>query len=473
MRRSNQGRFRQQVQFLRRQFAQDGDLPFSDVLSEDLVVRALTVIGTFWIDRIYSPLVTLWVFLSQVLSADHSCRAAVARLIAHRISRRQKPCSAETGAYCQARDRLPEKFFSAVACSVGRDLDAKADRRWLWKGRRVYMFDGTTVTMPDTPANQEAYPQVYNQKPGVGFPIARLGAITSLSCGAILNLGVCRYAGKGQGEVSLLRTLWDILRPRDILLTDCLLANWTNILLLQERGVEFVSRLNKANRTADFRRGKRLGHDDHIVRWLKPSSIRSLDRQSYESLPEYVTIREARIPVAQPGFRIKSILLVTTLLDPQQTTKEDLATLYRARWNNELDLRSIKSTMQMRDLRCKTPELVRKEIWTHILAYNLIRTMMAQAAAKHDILPRSISFKGSIQTLEAFQRLIESRSASDPAQNIRLYQDLLDAIATHRVADRPDRYEPRLKKRRRNHYGWLTRPRSEVKRDMAKGVTKI
>src|SRR5262245_19548001 len=158
MRHFKQGRCRQQVQFLRRQFAQDGELPFSDILSEDLIARALTAIGTFWIDRIYSALVTLWVFLSQVLSADHSCRAAVARLIAYRSSRGQKPCSAATGADCQARSRLPEEVFSTAACSVGRDLDTQADHRWLWKGRRVYMFDGTTVTMPDTPANQEAYP---------------------------------------------------------------------------------------------------------------------------------------------------------------------------------------------------------------------------------------------------------------------------------------------------------------------------
>jgi hypothetical protein len=231
-----------------------------------------------------------------------------------------------------------------------------------------------------------------------------------------LNLGVCRYADKGQGEVSLLRTLWDILCPGDILVTDRLQANWANILFLQQRGVELVSRLNKAHRRADFRRGRRLGDDDHIVRWFKPTSIRSLDRKTYQTLPESITLREARIPVTQPGFRTTSIVVVTTLMDPRQTTKEDLATLYRARWNNELDLRSIKSTMQMRDLRCKTPELVRKEIWTHILAYNLIRTIMAQAAAKHDFLPRSISFKGSIQTLEAFQPLIESGTARNPAR---------------------------------------------------------
>src|SRR5205807_87039 len=181
MRHSNHGRFRQQVQFLRRQFLQNGDLPFTDILTEKVVAQALTTLCKDWLDRIFSPLVTLWVFLSQVLSADHSCRAAVARLIAHLVGRGEKPCSAQTGAYCQARDRLPEKFFSDVACSVGCELEAKADRRWLFKGRRVYLYDGSTVSMPDTPENQEAYPQVYNQKPGLGFPIARIGAIISLA----------------------------------------------------------------------------------------------------------------------------------------------------------------------------------------------------------------------------------------------------------------------------------------------------
>src|SRR6516165_2914794 len=201
MRHANPARLHHQVSFLRRQFAQDAALPVGAVLSEDLVTQTLTTACVSWVDRIFSPLVTLWVFLSQVLSADHSCRAAVARLLAHRLSRGQRPCSAETGAYCQARQRLPESFFADVACSVGRRLDAQAERDWLWKGQRVYLFDGTTVTMPDTRENQKAYPQVYNQKPGLGFPIARIGALISLACGAVVNLGFCPYAGKGQGEV--------------------------------------------------------------------------------------------------------------------------------------------------------------------------------------------------------------------------------------------------------------------------------
>src|SRR5690242_3592091 len=175
MRHFNKGAFRDQVNFLRRQFLQDGDLPFTDVLTEQVIAQALAALGG-WVDRIFSPLVTLWVFLGQVLSADHSCRAAVARLIAHRLARGQAPRSPETGAYCQARQRLPESFFADVACSVGSALDDRTERRWLWQGRRMYPFDGTTVTTPDTPENQAAYPQVYNQKPGLGFHIARLGS---------------------------------------------------------------------------------------------------------------------------------------------------------------------------------------------------------------------------------------------------------------------------------------------------------
>lgn len=470
MRHSHPATVREQVAVLRRQFLQDGDLPFTDVLTEGVVAPALAAL-TGWLDRIYSPLVTLWVFLGQVLSADQSCRAAVARLIAHRLAQGQRPCSAHTGAYCQARKRLPERFLADVACSVGRGLDARGDPRWRWKGRRVYLFDGTTVSMPDTPENQAAYPQVYNQKPGIGFPIARLGAVISLACGAVVNLGFCRYAGKGEGEVSLLRRLWDVLRPGDVLLGDRLMSGWVGMHLLKERGVDTVSRLS-AHRRADFRKGRRLGKDDHLVRWEKPTSIRSVDRPTYNTLPDAITVREARFRVTQPGFRTRSVVVVTTLLDPEQTTREELAELYRARWHNELDLRSLKSTMQMGELRCKTPEAVRKEVWAHVLAYNLIRTVMAQAAARHAIPPRSISFKGAMQTLEAFRPLLEPGSAGDAAGRRSLCDELLGAIATHRVADRPDRFEPRLKKRRKDYCGWLSKPRAELKRQMAKGVGK-
>jgi hypothetical protein len=464
------GSFRRHAALLRRQFLQGGGLPFTDVLTDQLLSQAMATVGR-WLDRVFSPLVTLWVFLGQVLSADHSCRAAVARLNAHRAARGQRPCSPRTGAYCRARKRLPEAFLSAAACSVGRSLDARADPRWRWKGRRVYLFDGTTVTMPDTPANQAAYPQVYNQGPGVGFPIARLGAVFSLACGAVVNLGFSRYAGKGQGEVSLLRRLWHVLAPGDVLLGDRLMSGWVGMHLLRERGVDTVSRLS-AHRRADFRKGIRLGKDDHLVVWRKPTSIRSVDRRTYNALPDSITVREARFRVGRPGFRTRSVVVVTTLLDPAQATREELAELYRARWNAELDLRSLKSAMQMGELRGKTPEMVRKEVWAHVLAYNLIRTVMAQAAARHHLPPRSISFTGAMQTLEAFQPLLEWGPARDAAGRRALYQELLDAIATHRVADRPDRFEPRLKKRRKDYCGWFNKPRAELKREMAKGINK-
>jgi hypothetical protein len=472
MRYSRGGAVRDQVAVLRRQFLQDGGLPFTDVLTEDVIADALAAVGR-WLDRVFSPVVTLWVFVGQALAADQSCRAAVARLIAHRVGRGLEPCSSETGAYCQARRRLPERFVATVARLVGRNLDARVDRRWLWKGRRVCLFDGTTVSMPDTPANRREYPLAYNQTPGTNFALARVGAVISLSCGAILDLGVCRYAGKGQGEVSLLRTLWGILRPRDVLLTDRLQANWTNILLLQGRGIDFVGRLNKAHRRADFRRGTRLGRDDHLVRWEKPTSIRSVDRPTYNALPDAIVVREVRVRVEQPGFRTRSVVVVTTLLDPAQASREELASLYRARWNNELDLRSIKVVLQMDLLRCKTPDLIRKEVWAHALAYNLIRTVMAQAAAGHDVEPRSISFKATLQVLEAFRPLIAFQGHRGAAHRAALYQQILRAIAVHRVADRPDRFEPRMAKSRPKRYHRLTRPRQEIKRQMIKGVVKI
>jgi hypothetical protein len=468
MRYSNQGSFRAQASFLRRQFLQDGDLPFTNVLTEEVIAQALTALSG-WLDRIFSPLVTLWVFLGQVLSADHSCRAAVARLLAHRLARGQSPCSAETGAYCQARKRLPESFFADVARHTGRALDAKVHSQWLWKRRRVYIYDGSSVSMPDTPQNQGDYPQPDTQKPGLGFPLARIAAIFSLACGAVLDVGICRYAGKGQSELGMLRTLWNLFLPGDVVLADRLMCAWTEMVMLKQRGIDSVCRLT-SHRSADFRRGKRLGSGDHLIRWAKPTKPRSIDRKTYDALPEFLMVRECRVRVEQPGFRVQSLIIVTTLLDADEFTKDDLATLYRVRWQAELDLRSLKETLQMRGLRCKTPELVRKELWTHILAYNLIRTIIAQAASKHGLEPRSISFKGTVQTLEAFQPVIAFQDEANAAYRRIIYGQVLGAIALHRVADRPDRYEPRLRKRRPKHYAFLRQPRSVVKRKMLNGL---
>ena len=429
---SNYGRLRPQVRFLRRQFLQDGELPFTDVLSEGTVEQALKALNVVWLDRVYSPLITLWVFLGQVLSQDHSCRAAVARLIAHRVSQGERPCSSETGAYCQARKRLPEKFFSEVARKTGQALDDKSENRWLWKGRRVLAYDGSTLSMPDTPENQEAYPQPPQQQPGLGFPLMRIAAFFSLSCGAVLDLAMCSNSGKGNSELGMLRQLWDFLRPGDVVLADRYMCAWYEIFLMKQRGIDSVTRLHHC-RTADFRRGKRLGKGDHIVEWRRPGRIRKIDWQAQKQLPERLMIRETRVEVQQPGFRSRSIIVVSTLLDAEEVLASDLADLYRARWNAELDFRSLKQTLQMDILRCKTPELVRKEIWTHILAYNLIRTVMTQAASTHDIEPRTISFKGAVQTLEAFQPLLAIQGDRSWEHRLHLYNKLLDAVPTDRT----------------------------------------
>lgn len=472
MRNHNRGRFRQQVRFFQKQFLQDGSLPFSDILSVDFIEQALTALQVCWVDRVYTPLVTLCVFLGQAMSADHSCRAAVARLIAYRVAHKETACSAETGAYCQARKRLPEGFFSQIARQTGQRLDDSIDSRWLWKNRRVYIFDGATVSMPDTLENQQAYPQPPQQKPGLGFPLARIAVIFSLACGAVLDVGICRYAGKGQSELALLKQMWSIFQPGSIMLADRLMCAWTELVMLKQRGVDSVCRFT-SHRKADFRRGKRLGKDDHIVTWLRPTKPRTMDTRTYKSLPDSLTIRECRVQIAQSGFRVRVLVIATTLLDHVEFPPSELAELYRARWNAELDLRSLKETMQMDVLRCKTPELVRKELWTHILAYNLIRTIIAQAATTHDLEPRSISFKGAIQSLEAFQPMIALKGECDASHRMWLFHALLDAIATHRVGDRPNRYEPRTRKRHPKSFAYLQKPRAQIKSDMAKRLIVI
>jgi hypothetical protein len=394
----------------------------------------------------------------------------VARLLAVRIARQERACSAETGAYCQARKRLPEAFFAQMARQTGQRLDVAADARWLWKNRRVYIFDGATVSMPDTPENQQAYPQPPQQKPGLGFPLMRIAVIFSLACGVVLDVGTCRYAGKGQSELALLRQMWSLFQPGSIMLADRLMCAWTELVMLQQRGVDSVCRFT-SHRKTDFRRGKRLAKDDHLVTWLKPGKPRTIDTATYKTLPDSLTVRECRVRLAQRGFRVK--VIATTLLDHVAYPASELAELYRARWNAELDLRTLKQTMQMDVLRCKTPELVRKELWTHILAYNLIRTILAQAADRHQLEPRSLSFKGALQTLAAFQPMIALTAEHDAAQRLELFQSLLDAIATHRVADRPNRYEPRLVKRHVRNFAHLRKPRAQIKREMAKGLTII
>jgi len=439
-------------------------LPFHDLLDPATVNQVLDKNQLSFRDRIFSPLVTLWTFLSQVLSLDHSCREAVARLIAFRVSNGQEPCGPETGSYCKARQRLPLKVITDLVQGTAHRLQKQAPDSWLWKGREVALVDGSTVSMPDTAAIQEVFPQPSSQKPGVGFPLARLVAVISLTTGALRALAVGPYSGKETGETALFRTLWDQLKAGEIVLGDRYFASFCGIAPLVQRGIAGLFRMHQKRRY-DFRRGRLLGVEDHVVCWTKPERPDWMDEALYAQLPEELMIRELRVKVQNDGFRVDELILVTTMLDPEVYTKEELAELFLQRWNIELDLRSIKSVMQMDVLRCETPSMVEKEIWMHLLAYNLIRTLMARGAAAHKKEPRQLSFKGAMQALGTFR---EPLQWTQGRRRARLWEVLLQVIASYEVGDRPNRVEPRAIKRRPKPHKLLNEPREEARNRLLK-----
>ncbi len=454
-----QGRLVSQVRHVRRyqKTVEQQDLCFGKLLPEEQVKAALERYQVGYRECQYTPLVTIWTFLHQGLASDQSCRAAVARLLAFLCVGGKDPVSAKTDPYCKARERLPEKLLADLARDSGAQLQRQVAPTDLLGGRPIKIADGSTVSMPDTPENQQAYPQQRGQKPGLGFPLLRLVGLISLSCGAVLDIAMAPYRGKQTGETALLRQLLGSLRTGDILLADAIFSNYWMIALLLERGVDLLGR-HDGKRRVDFRQGQRLGRYDHVVSWQKPARPPWMSRPQYDRLPETLRIREVRVEVSQKGFRCRHLLLVTTLRDPQDYPPEELATAFRCRWHAELDLRSIKHVMQMDVLRCKSPAMVRKEIWMHLLAYNLIRKLMAQAAAETGVEPRDLSFKGTLQTLVAFA----AAGWACPARRNELYAAVLRAVATHRVNNRPDRVEPRAVKRRKKQV-YLTEPRAVAK----------
>ena len=434
-----------------------GDLYFAALLSKDRIIRAFDAARATWRGWVYSPAVTVWVFLSQCFSADHSCRDAVARLVAWRLAQGLAPCSADTGAYCTARGDLPEEALHALTRDTGRQIEDESPDTWRWHGRNVRVVDGSTITMPDTEENQAAYPQARTQKPGCGFPIARILVIFSLSVGTVLEAAIGKYKGKQTGETSLFRGLYDALSEGDVILADRYFSGWCDIALPLQRGFDVVIRKNAMRRT-DFRLGTHLGKDDHVVSWRKAPRPDWMSKAEYAALPDELTLREVRVRVVQKGFRTRSLVVVTTLTDAEEYPPEEIALLYRRRWQAELYLRSLKVIMQMDHLRCKTPERVRNEFWTHLLGYNLIRGVMASAALSSGCPPWEISFKGTLQTLNHFLPILLSRISSEAWCNA-----LLIAVATHVVGNRPDRFEPRLTKHRPKLYGYLRKPRQSYK----------
>lgn len=349
---------------------------------------------------------------------------------------------------------------------VASDLESQVPRSWLWQGRSVKIVDGTTLSPCDTKANQQKWPQPATQKAGIGFPIVRMVALLSLATGALCDLELGPYEGKETGEPALLRAMLDRLEAKDILLGDCCYCSYWMIALLLQQKVDVVLRQHQRRKT-DFRRGRSLGREDHVVVWNKPVRPEWMDEETYAQLPETLTVRELKVRVPIRGFRTRTLVVVTTLTDARRYPKSEIAALYRARWHVELDLRSVKCSMDMEDLRGKSPETVQREIWAHFLAYNLIRKKMAQAAVLSGRTPRSLSLTAALQAVSS--AWIYASTAS-PERRGELARQMLKNIAGHRVGHRPNRVEPRAVKRRPKSQKLLTKPRDEARAELLKNT---
>lgn len=443
-------------------FAHEDGLPFAAVLPEDQIHQVATDEGMIFAadpDSVYTPAVTLWAFLTQVLSGSTSCVAAVARVMVLRITLGLAPCSPHTGGYCKARPKLSEPFLKRLTYTVGAGVEDEAPEHWRWHHRRVHLVDGCEVTAADTPENQAVYPQPDSQKPGLGFPMIRLVVLLTFATASVVGAAFGPHEGKETGETALFRQLLGQLRRGDVVVGDRYYCSYWMIALLRELGVDVAFRLHQ-KRHYDFRRGQRLGSGDHVVEWSKPVRPDWMDAETYARLPETLTMREVRFRVANPGYRSREIVVATTLLDSEEYSKEDIADLYHQRWHVELDIRSIKQTLGMDQLKCKTPTMVCRELWVHLLGYNLIRKVMAQAAWEGGLEPRQLSFAGAVQTVEAFRWLLLSGSEEERG---RIVLTVLLAVSSHRVGERPGRCEPRRVKRRPKQYPRLTKPRAEAR----------
>lgn len=404
-------------------------------------------------ERLYPPIVTLSLFMTQALSSDGSCQQAVNGYVVGRVFNGLEPCSTGTGAYCKARQNLPLELISSVARQTGRLILAHTPDAWRWRGRRVKLVDGTTVTLPDTPENQAVFPQQNGQKPGLGFPIARIVGLICLGTGAVLDAALGPFKGKGASEHALFRKLLDTLEPGDVVLADRYYCSYWLIALLLAKGVDVIFGQHGARKT-DFRKGKRLGARDHIVEWPKPPACPDwMEKDAYANFPETLSMRETQVA---------GKVLVTTLRSAKDVPKSELSSLYKQRWNIELDLRNIKTTLGMETLRCMTPQMNTKEMWAYFLAYNLIRWLMCEAARQAAILPRQISFKHTLQVWVAWIR--------HPWDTLGGEQTalLFFLIAEQRVGNRPGRIEPRAVKKRPKPYPRLMKPRPQAREDVRK-----
>lgn len=456
-----------QLHSVRDHLTRQTGLSFLDTLSRTSVESACRSLGHVWRRRIYTPWVTLNLFLAQILSDDQSCDDAVDRFQEFRYDNGLPAVALETGSYCDARQRLPEPIFWDLVRRTGQSIHDKAKASWLFHGRSVKIVDGTTVVMLDTQENQKAYPQTEAQAPGLGFPIARVFVIFSLAVGTVLDSAAGPYQGNETSELALFREIIDGFRAGDIVLVDRFYCSFWLIAALRAGGVDVLVRLHQ-RRSADFRKGRKLGRHDHVVTWPKPKqAAKWMCREMYDAMPAELTDRELRIRNKDKTKRIRDLIIMKTLTDHTTYYADELRGLYRQRWNAELDLRSLKIDMHMEMLITKTPEMARKEIATHFLAYNLIRGIIAEAARTEKVKPRGLSFKGALHTIRSF----EETHLYNASRIVADLPRLLNLIGKKRVGDRPNRNEPRAVKRRPKPHPLLNMTRAEAKRLIRMCVT--
>ncbi len=448
-------------------FRQGEGLPFADVLPAESIEQVFRDGNALFAqDDLFSTPIVLWAFLAQTLrdGKGAACSAAVADIATYMAQTGQRPPSGDTGDYCRARAKLSLPALRRLVVESAGRLEREADASWLWKGLHAKLVDGFTFTMPDTPANQEAFPQVASQRPGVGFPIARCCAVVSLATACVCNVAIGPCQGKKSGENALLRSMLESFDENDVVVFDRYYCSYMMLAMLSQGGVHVCARLHQL-RPTDFRRGRRLGPNDHLITWTRPAKPTWMSEAEYARMPETLTLRELRFDVTVPGRRTKTLIVVTTLTDPVAYSKEDIATLYGFRWNVELDIRNIKQTLGLDQVRCKTPEMVRRELWVTLLAYNLIRMVIATSAAVHGKQPRRLGFALACQTILASWMLLSTGSCSNPRA---MYTTTLAHIAANEVANRPGRIEPRVLKRRRHHYPLMQRPRNQLRAELRK-----
>jgi hypothetical protein len=434
---------------------------FGHLLPERLL--APTEKGTNSRERLFSTQVTFWAFAAQILSPGTACLEIVRRVEAWWQERAGAGAGAaprsSTSAYCQARARLDPAALELIRAEIAWSLERNvlSEERWLG-GRTVKIVDGTGISMPDTAANQELWPQSSEQEAGCGFPAMKLVGLFSLASGALLATATGNKHGH---ESTLFRTLWGKLQKGDIVLADRGFSSYATLAgLQQQRGIDSVMRLHQM-RKADFRSGRRLGPEERLVVWQKPQRTDAWSESEFAALPETLPLRMIRLRVAAPGFRTKTVVLVTTLLDPVAYPAEQLRKLYGQRWQVELHFQQIKTHLAMDVLRCKSPELIEREVLMHQIAYNLVRSLMQRSAHGHHVSLSRLSFKGTLDTLRHWSTLIAA-AESTPRQQQKLIEQMLTLIAGHPVPERPGRSEPRAKKRRGKNYQLLTKQRHKM-----------